>query len=334
MANRKLQHEPKPVRIGRAEYGLSKLGAARFDRHDPYHLAVSLPWAGFILAMLGLWLAINVVFASLYVLSPGSVNNARAGSFADAFFFSVETLATVGYGVMAPATPYGHIVSAVEIVTGMALTAIATGLLFVRFSRAKANIVAADNAVVSVQNGKPALMLRIINGRVTVMTNATARLFLLAADRTPDGPFLRRIHELRLEQSHLPLFVMPWTLMHVIDDNSPLFGHDAASLAEAGARLFLTIEVYDHALSAMVRDMKDYAAERVRFGMRFGDMVRQDTAGGAIADLSRISALVADDGFAAALRARAGQPDSIAPLGPDTRSDDHAVASANGGQSA
>ena len=302
MPTRKHHHDPKPVRIGRAEYGLSKLGAARFDWHDLYHLAVSLPWPGFIVAMLGLWMTINVVFASLYVLSPGSVTNAKAGSFADAFFFSVETLATVGYGVMAPDTLYGHIVSAVEIVTGMALTAIATGLLFVRFSRAKANIVAADDAVVSTQNGKPALMLRIINGRVTIMTNATARLFLLAADRDPDGPFLRRIHELRLEQSHLPLFVMPWTLMHVIDDHSPLFGHDPDSLAEAGARLFLTIEAHDHALSAMVRDMKDYPAERVRFGMRFGDMVRPDEAGGAIADVSRISVLVADDEFFAARR--------------------------------
>ena len=302
MPTRKHHHDPKPVRIGRAEYGLSKLGAARFDWHDLYHLAVSLPWPGFIVAMLGLWMTINVVFASLYVLSPGSVTNAKAGSFADAFFFSVETLATVGYGVMAPDTLYGHIVSAVEIVTGMALTAIATGLLFVRFSRAKASIVAADDAVVSTHNGKPALMLRIINGRVTIMTNATARLFLLAADRDPDGPFLRRIHELRLEQSHLPLFVMPWTLMHVIDDDSPLFGHDPDSLVEAGARLFLTIEVHDHALSAMVRDMKDYPAERVRFGMRFGDMVRPDEAGGAIADVSRISVLVADDEFFAARR--------------------------------
>jgi inward rectifier potassium channel len=298
MSNRMHRHQPKPIPIGRAEYGLSKLGARRFDRHDLYHLAVSLSWPGFILAMLSLWLAINVAFASLYVLSPGSIVNAAAGSLGDAFFFSVETLATVGYGVMAPASLYGHIVSAIEIVTGMALTAIATGLLFVRFSRARPKIVAADDAVVSMQNGKPTLMIRIINGRVTMMSDATVRLFMLVADRSPNGPFLRRIHELRLEQSHLPLFIMPWTVMHVIDDSSPLHAHDSKSLAETGARLFLTIEVHDHALSAMVRDMKDYAPDQVRFGMRFGDMIRQDDVGGAVADLSRISVLVPDNGVA------------------------------------
>ena len=292
MSNRR--HDPKPIPIGRGEYGLSKLGARRFDRHDLYHLAVSLSWPGFILAMLGLWLTINVVFASLYALRPGSVVNAAPGSFADAFFFSVETLATVGYGVMAPASLYGHIVSAAEIVTGMALTAIATGLLFVRFSRARPKIVAAEDAVISTHGGKPALMLRIVNGRVTIMSNASVRLFMLAADRAPDGPFLRRIHELRLENFHLPLFVMPWTLVHVIDDQSPLNGHNSESLAETGARLFLTIEVHDHALSAMVRDIKDYPVEH----LRFGDMIRQDDAGGAVADLSRISMLVADNAAA------------------------------------
>jgi len=99
------------------------LGIRRFDLRDPYHVTVSLSWPSFILTMISLWLAINLVFALLYVLSPGDVANARPGSFSDVFFFSIETLATVGYGVMAPATLYGHIVSATEIVTGTAFTA-------------------------------------------------------------------------------------------------------------------------------------------------------------------------------------------------------------------
>ena len=118
MPGPKFHHQPKPIPIGRKEFGLSKLGASRFDLRDPYHLAVSLPWPGFALAMLACWLAINLIFALLYRLGPGAVANAVPGSFADAFFFSIETLATVGYGVMAPATLYGHIVSAAEIVTG------------------------------------------------------------------------------------------------------------------------------------------------------------------------------------------------------------------------
>jgi inward rectifier potassium channel len=280
--------------VWREEFGLWKLGVRRFDPRDPYHLAVSLPWPGFVLAMLACWLAINLVFALLYYLSPGDVANAAAGSFADLFFFSIETLATVGYGVMAPATLYGHIVSAVEIVTGTAFTAIVTGLLFVRFSRPKAKIVAAEDAVVTMHNGRPTLMLRIVNGRVTIMSNANVRLFVLLAEQTQEGPFFRRVHELRLQQTHLPLFIMPWLLLHVIDDDSPLRGYAAETLISTGARLFLTIEARDHALSTLVQDLKDYTAEHIRFGMRFTDMVSRDEAGGVTADLSRISLLEPD----------------------------------------
>jgi inward rectifier potassium channel len=296
MSSRKPRHQPKPIPIGRKEFGLSKVGVSRFDLRDPYHLAVSLPWPGFALLMLACWLAINLVFASLYLLGPGAVTNAAPGSFADVFFFSVETLATVGYGVMAPATPYGHIVSAAEIVIGMTFTAIVTGLLFVRFSRPKAKIAFATDAVVTMYNGLPALMLRLINARVTIMSNATVRLFVLLEDESAEGTFLRSIHDLRLRQSRQPMFIMPWTLIHTIDETSPLHGHDAETLAAAGARLFLTIEARDQALSALVQDIKDYPAERIRFGMHFADMVSEGEAGQATADLSRISLLEPDNG--------------------------------------
>jgi inward rectifier potassium channel len=294
MSNTKHRRDPKPIPIGRAEFGLSKLGASRFDLRDPYHLAVSLSWPGFAVAMLSCWLVINLIFALLYWLRPGDVANIAPDSFADVFFFSIETLATVGYGVMAPATLYGHIVSAAEIVTGMAFTAIFTGLLFVRFSRPKAKIVYAEDAVVTMHNGRPTLMLRIVNGRVTMMSNATVRLFALMGARTAEGSYFRRIHELHLQQSHLPVFIMPWTIMHVFDDESPLHAYDVETFAEADVRLFLTVEAHDHALNAQIQDIRDYSVERIRFGMRFADMVKLGEVGSAIADLSRISMLEPD----------------------------------------
>jgi inward rectifier potassium channel len=294
MTNRKRRRQPGPIPIGPKDFGLAKAGVRRFDLRDPYYTALSLPVPGFAAVILGCWLAINLVFALLYVLSPGDIANARPGSFSDAFFFSVETLATVGYGVMAPATLYGHIVSAAEIVTGMAFTAIVTGLLFVRFSRPRAKILYADDAVVCTHNGRRALMLRLVNGRATMMSDADAQVFVLLAEHSAEGTFMRRIHTLRLQQSHLPLFAMPWLLIHVIDESSPLHGHDAATLSESGARLFLTIKARDHALSAAVQDMKDYPAEHIRFGMRFADAVTRDDQGRATADLTRISLLVPD----------------------------------------
>jgi inward rectifier potassium channel len=298
MSNRKPRRPQKPIPVGREEFGLWKLGVPRFDLRDPYHLAVSLSWPGFVVAMIVCWLAINLVFAFLYFLGPGGVANTRPGSFSDVFFFSIETLATVGYGVMAPATLYGHIVSAAEIVTGTAFTAIVTGLLFVRFSRPKAKILYADDAVIATREGKPTLMLRLANGRMSIMSNANARLFVLLAERTAEGAFFRRIHDLRLMQSRLPLFIMPWTLLHVIDESSPLYGYDAETLTTTGARLFLTIEARDQALAALVQDMKDYPADRIRFGMRFANAVILDEAGRATADLTRISLLEPDIGGA------------------------------------
>jgi len=135
------------------------------------------------------------------------VLNARPGSFADVFFFSIETLATVGYGVMAPATLYGHVVSATEIISGMGFTAIVTGLTFVRFSRPRAKIVYATHPVVTTFNGQPTLMIRIGNGRLSLMTDARARLNALIMQKTDEGSMFRRSHELRLMQDRFPLFL-------------------------------------------------------------------------------------------------------------------------------
>jgi inward rectifier potassium channel len=106
MPGKKIPHRDKPIPVLRGQFGLMKMGASRFDIRDPYHLAVSLSWPAFAVALVSVWLTLNLVFALLYVLGPGAVANAAPGSFSDAFFFSVETLATVGYGVMAPATTY------------------------------------------------------------------------------------------------------------------------------------------------------------------------------------------------------------------------------------
>jgi inward rectifier potassium channel len=287
-------HRPRPVGSLSGDFALSKIGARRFDMRDPYYCAVSLSWPVFAVGFLGLWLTINLIFAALYVLDPNGIANARPSVFGDAFFFSIETLATVGYGVMAPSTTYAHIVSAAEIVTGTTFTAIITGLLFVRFSRPQARILFADEAVITRHNGHPTLMIRFVNPRLTPMTSASVRLFALIGETTEEGYFFRRIHDLRLEQSHLPLFIMPWTVMHKIEAGSPLHGVDAATLAASDIRLFLTIEARDHALAAEVQDMKDYDPDHIRYGMRYSDAVIVGDRGSATADLSRISLLEPD----------------------------------------
>ncbi len=282
------------VRVGAFE--LHKRGVHRFDPRDPYHFAVSLSWPQFALLFLCLNLLLNMLFACLYVLQPGSVANARPGTFIDVFFFSMETLATVGYGVMSPATLYGHVISASEIIVGMAFTAIMTGLTFVRFSRGRAKILYAKKAVIANYNGAPTLMIRIANGRTSMMTNAHAQLSALIGEHTQEGQFYRRVRDLQLSRSKLPMFPLTWTLMHEIDATSPLHGWDSEAFAKGLLRLVLAVEVHDLALGATVNDIRDYGGGDIAPGMRYADAVSIDEDGNTIADLGLLSEIEPDMG--------------------------------------
>ena len=289
----------KPVRTARVHLGafeFRKKGVSRFDLRDPYHLAIALTWPQFLGALLALYLSVNVVFAALLWLVPGSVGNARPDSFADAFFFSIETLATVGYGEMYPATPYAHAVVAVEIVCGVAFTAILTGLTFVRFSRPQAKLIFAQNPVVVTHHGKPTLMLRVGNGRAALLADATAKLNVLLSEVNPDGTLLRRAHELRLERAHLPIFPLSWTLMHVLDEQSPLYNYDAPRTAKADAQVFVMLEARDPTFGTMVHDIRNYRARDIRFGTRYAQAVTTAADGAPVLDLTRIGAIEPDVG--------------------------------------
>jgi inward rectifier potassium channel len=279
------------MRVSGVAFELRKTGIARFDLRDPYHFAVTLSWGAFALAVLGCILCINVIFAFVYLAMPGAILHLRPGDFLGAFFFSLETLATVGFGDMSPANLYGHAVAGGEIILGMAFTAIMTGLLFVRFSKPQARFLFAEKMVVANHNSKPTLMLRIANGRLSMLTHASAKLGVLMAETTDEGQLYRGVHDLKLARTEIPIFPLTWTLMHVIDASSPLHGLDAAALEKLDARFFLALEARDTALSAQVQDIHDYSHNDVVFGMRYADAVSRDEEGRTTADLSRLSTL-------------------------------------------
>jgi len=291
---RKRQKRDAIMRVGPGAVEIVKRGIARYDFRDPYHIAIELSWKEFALAFIGLELGINTAFALLYLASPGCIANARAGSFSAAFFFSIETLATVGYGTMAPATFYGHAVSAVEIVSGLVFTAIMTGLLFVRFSKPRPKILFADQAVVTSHNCTPTLMVRIANGRVTLLTNAMARLGVVLLEEDAEGHPLRVVHDLALSNATLSLFPMTWTVMHEIDENSPLTDYNAERFTESDARLILTIEAHDQALGAAIHDLRIYTAGEVLYGMHYAEVVTVDDRLRPVADLTRLSLVEPD----------------------------------------
>jgi inward rectifier potassium channel len=291
-----MQHQPrqKSAHYQLGSVAFTTKGISRFDLRDPYHVAVTLTWPQFLLTLLGLYLCVNLLFATLYTLVPGSVVNAHTHNFADAFFFSFETLATVGYGEMYPGNLYGHIVACAEITSGIAFTAILTGLTFVRFSRPRAKFVVAENLVVTRYNGKPTLMLRVGNGRPGLMADVRVQLNVLLSETTLEGIMFRRSHSLHLARDHLPILPLAWTLMHTIDDASPLFGMDSAALVEAEARLFVSIEARDPSLSATVYDLRNFRPQDVAFGMRYIDAVSISDDGSTVMDLDLISAMEPD----------------------------------------
>jgi len=281
------------LRLGGYEVG--KRGVARFDFGDPYHLAVSLSWPRMLLLLVVVHTAVNFGFALLYLGRPGAIANARPGSIADAYFFSLETSSTVGYGEMYPASIYGHVVCAAEIVVGLAFTALVTGLLFVRFSRPKARFCYAGQAVVASHAGRPTLMIRIANGRRGLLADATATLTLMRTSRE-GGTVLRQMLELRLTRTRLPVFPLTWTLMHEIDAASPLHGYDAAGLLADDVRLFLAVEARDVTLAATVLDVRDYGPGEILFGMRYAEAICLDARGHPVADLTRVGLIERDIG--------------------------------------
>ena len=289
-------HTERVARVRLGSYEFKKKGVSRFDLRDPYHLAIALTWPQFLASLLILYLFMNVVFAILFWLVPGSVGHARPGSFLDVFFFSIETVATVGYGEMYPATLYGHLIASTEIVCGLAFTAILTGLTFVRFSRPRAKLIFAANPVIAMHHDKPTLMVRIGNGRAAILTDAMARLNVLLSEFGVDGQVFRRAQELQLERAHIPIFPLFWTLMHVVDERSPLHGYDATRAIEANAQVFVLIEARDPTLATTVHEIRNYAAEDIRFGMRYADAMTTAADGAPVLDLTRIGALEQDVG--------------------------------------
>ena len=290
---------PKPPRRRRPkassrEISFIRKGVARIDLHDPYYFAVSLDWAHFALLFLAAELALNAFFAILYTLQPGAIANQPHPGLASAFFFSLETLATVGYGEMYPGTTYGHIVSSVEIIVGTVFTAIMTGLLFIRFSKPKAKILYAENPVVAQHNGKPTLMVRIANGRNAVLSNAELSLHMLLRTTSEEGVAHAYVVELPLLRDRIPAFAILFTVMHVIDETSPLGGYQPEHEELGELRLFLNVRGHDPAIGQLVVDSRTYYGADVRFGMRYVDAVLRDEDNRVVADYSRLGTIVAD----------------------------------------
>lgn len=258
---------------------IKRVGLNRWRWGDIYHWLLTLSWPRFFMVCGTLYVFTNLFFATAFHLVPGSINNARPGYFIDAVFFSIETLATVGYGFMNPASTYAHVVASAEIMLGMVEVAAVTGLLFVRFSRPTSRIIFSDVAVITPFNGVPTLMLRVGNERANLILDASVRASLVRRETTLEGQIFTRFYDLKLEREHSGIFALTWTVMHRIDESSPLAGKSQQDLQAEGTTLVVAISGTDDTLNDYVNARQTYAAEHIYFNHHFADIMSDKMEG-------------------------------------------------------
>jgi len=220
-------------------------------------------WPVFFVSLAVLFLLLNTTFAVLYMLGHAPIANQYPAGFGGAFFFSVETLATVGYGDMHPQTVYAHWI------------ALATGLIFARFSRPHAKIMFARYAVIRPIDGRMTLMVRSANARQNVIAEARARLRILRQETSAEGFTLRKLYDLALVRDQHPIFKLGWTLMHVIDEGSPLFGECAETMKGRDTTLLLTLEGVDESTSQTMQARHRWGCEEIFWQYRFVDIMSE-----------------------------------------------------------
>lgn len=259
------------------QHGLIALRHRSIWRHwrEPYVFALALSWPGFLALTSGIYLTINLLFAALYRLDPagiGGTSGSRA-TFAEAFFFSVQTLGSIGYGVLHPRGLYTNLVVTVESLTGLLVVAITTGLAFARFSRSNARIRFCQRAVIHPYNGVPTLSIRVANERRNAIRDAQLKAFLAFDETSSEGHRLRRLKPLKLEREQGVAFLLVWTAMHHIDAASPLHGLSADDLQQMNAEVLVALSGVDETIERPVHAQASWPASAIAFGAYFADML-------------------------------------------------------------
>jgi inward rectifier potassium channel len=289
-ASRRRPRRPRPFVRDVAGRRIIAEGLERNFWTDLYFNAMTVSWPAFLAALAVAFVALNFAFALVYLLGQAPIANARDGDFADYFFFSVETTSTTGYGDMHPQTLYGHIVATVENFVGVLLIATMTGLVFARFSRPRARIIFAKYPVITSHNGLPTLMFRLANARSNFISEATAKVWSIGATVSEEGRRMIGFERMRLIKAENPTFALSWTLFHPIDEQSPLFGMDRETLVTSRINFAVIIVGFDETSGQTLHARDVFAAQDVRWGQEYADIIWVDDHGLRHIDYSKIDA--------------------------------------------
>lgn len=272
-------------------FNVRREGLGFFVSLSPYHSLLTMSWGRFLAVLSTVFLCVNLAFGSAYyALGPLALAGLRSTSAADhlagCFFFSVQTFATIGYGGISPGTRGANVLVVLEAVSGLLLVALGTGLTFARFARPRAKILFSRRAVIAPYRNGTALEFRIANARKNELTDVHARVLLARRKGTGDREFV----PLQLERESVLFFPLSWTIVHPIDEASPLRGWTEADLAAAHAEFLILLSGVDETFAATVHARSSYVADEVEWRRRFVSLYNPPDADGGISiDVGRLS---------------------------------------------
>ncbi len=270
---RRRQRRRNPVQ--EFQTNVQRVGQAPSYSQDLYSWLFMMKWRALFALFAAYFTLANVLFACFYLMAPrpGGITGAQPGSFVDAFFFSVQTFSTIGYGAMSPKGLFTNMVVTVESVVGMLSVALVTGIIFAKFARPSSGVVFTNKMVHNYRNKTPCLMFRVANARGSNIIEATLRVTVLLDDVTEEGERLRKLHDLSLMRSTSPILTMSWLVVHEIDENSPIYGMDQDALIQGDVRFIISMTGIDGTYAQSIHAYYMYYAENVVFDAKFVDVV-------------------------------------------------------------
>ncbi len=268
------------------------MGGGRSPFTDVYHRVLALPLLGVLALMGATFLVLNLAFACLYMSDPGGVAELPPGDFWNAFFFSVETFGTIGYGHWYPQDFNSNLLMTIETFVGLVYVAVTTGMVFARVSRPVSRVTFSKVAVIHDFDGVPTLMFRAANLRANHIFEADVAVSLARDAVTAEGFSIRRFEELRVVRSRSPLFALSWTVMHPIDEASPLWNTTTESLEARHAEIIVVLSGTDDRYAQRVHARHSYTPSEILRDMRFADILFIGAGGRRVVDYRRFHDVV------------------------------------------